>query len=115
MRVGFIGLGSMGLAMSERLLAAGFELHVWARRPASTNSLVEQGATLCVSPAALARSVELVCTNVTSSTDVAIATIERSFRKRLHEIFLSFEREPVASASIALRHSCPPRPLGLLV
>lgn len=70
MRVGFIGLGSMGLAMSERLLAAGFELHVWARRPVSTNSLVEQGATLCVSPAALARSVELVCTNVTSSTDV---------------------------------------------
>lgn len=38
------------------------------------------------------------------STNVAIATIERSFRKRLHEIFLSFEHEPVASASIAQVH-----------
>ncbi|MBK9573502.1 MAG: ubiquinone biosynthesis regulatory protein kinase UbiB [Rhodoferax sp.] len=38
------------------------------------------------------------------STDVAIATIERSFRKRVPEIFLSFEREPVASASIAQVH-----------
>jgi len=45
-------------------------LHVWARRTASTNSLVEQGATLCASPAALARVCEIVCTNVTSSDDV---------------------------------------------
>jgi len=37
-------------------------------------------------------------------TEVAIATIERSFRKRLGEVFLSFEREPVASASIAQVH-----------
>ena len=70
MRVGFIGLGSMGSAMAGRLLAAGFELHVWARRPASANSLVAQGAILCASPVALARSVEMLCTNVTSSADV---------------------------------------------
>ncbi len=36
--------------------------------------------------------------------DVAIATIERSFRKPLAELFTSFEREPVASASIAQVH-----------
>jgi ubiquinone biosynthesis protein len=36
--------------------------------------------------------------------DVAIATIERAFRKRLDDIFVSFEREPVASASIAQVH-----------
>ena len=70
MRVGFIGLGSMGLAMAERLLGAGFELHVWARRVTSTNSLVELGATLCESPLELARRCEIVCTNVTSSADV---------------------------------------------
>ncbi|MBK9238093.1 MAG: ubiquinone biosynthesis regulatory protein kinase UbiB [Rhodoferax sp.] len=38
------------------------------------------------------------------ATEVAIATIERSFRKRVHEIFLTFDREPVASASIAQVH-----------
>jgi ubiquinone biosynthesis protein len=36
--------------------------------------------------------------------DIAIATIERSFRRPLGEIFVSFEREPVASASIAQVH-----------
>jgi ubiquinone biosynthesis protein len=38
------------------------------------------------------------------SSDVAIATIERAFRKPLEQIFTSFEREPVASASIAQVH-----------
>ncbi len=37
-------------------------------------------------------------------SDVAIATIERAFQKSLTEIFVSFEREPVASASIAQVH-----------
>ena len=37
-------------------------------------------------------------------TDVAIATIERSFRRPLDSLFASFEREPVASASIAQVH-----------
>ena len=36
--------------------------------------------------------------------EVAVATIERSFRKPLEEIFVSFDRTPVASASIAQVH-----------
>jgi ubiquinone biosynthesis protein len=38
------------------------------------------------------------------SSDVAVANIERAFRKPLAEIFSEFEREPVASASIAQVH-----------
>jgi ubiquinone biosynthesis protein len=37
-------------------------------------------------------------------SDIAIASIERALRKPLNEIFVSFEREPVASASIAQVH-----------
>ena len=37
-------------------------------------------------------------------SDIAVASIERAFRKPLHEIFATFEREPVASASIAQVH-----------
>ncbi len=37
-------------------------------------------------------------------SDIAIATIERAFRKPLGQVFSSFEREPVASASIAQVH-----------
>ncbi len=37
-------------------------------------------------------------------TQIAVDTIERAFRKPLDEIFVRFEREPVASASIAQVH-----------
>ncbi|MCS6811814.1 MAG: ubiquinone biosynthesis regulatory protein kinase UbiB [Tepidimonas sp.] len=37
-------------------------------------------------------------------TEVAVATIERAFGRPLHEVFEQFEREPVASASIAQVH-----------
>ena len=37
-------------------------------------------------------------------SQIAVDTIERSFRKSLDQIFVSFEREPVASASIAQVH-----------
>jgi ubiquinone biosynthesis protein len=37
-------------------------------------------------------------------SEVAVATIERAFRRPLNAIFESFEREPVASASIAQVH-----------
>jgi ubiquinone biosynthesis protein len=38
------------------------------------------------------------------SSDIAIATIERSFGRKVGDIFSSFERVPVASASIAQVH-----------
>ena len=37
-------------------------------------------------------------------SDVAVATIERAFRRPVEDIFAQFEREPVASASIAQVH-----------
>ena len=37
-------------------------------------------------------------------SDVAIATIERAFNKKVDDIFVSFDREPIASASIAQVH-----------
>ena len=38
------------------------------------------------------------------ATEVAVATIERAFRRPVDQIFEQFEREPVASASIAQVH-----------
>jgi len=37
-------------------------------------------------------------------SEVAIAIIEKAFRKKVDDLFVSFEREPVASASIAQVH-----------
>ena len=70
MRVGFVGLGVMGLPMAGHLLAAGHELAVWARRPEAAAPLVEAGATLCASPAQLAARSDVVISIVTGSADV---------------------------------------------
>lgn len=70
MKVGFIGLGAMGLPMAGHLLAAGHELAVWARRPASAAPLAQRGVAVCASPAELAARSEVVVTIVTSSPDV---------------------------------------------
>jgi 3-hydroxyisobutyrate dehydrogenase-like beta-hydroxyacid dehydrogenase len=44
MRIGFIGLGSMGKGMAANLLKAGHQLLVWNRSPGAVESLVKQGA-----------------------------------------------------------------------
>ncbi len=38
------------------------------------------------------------------SSDIAIASIERAFNRKVDDIFVSFDREPIASASIAQVH-----------
>ncbi|MCB1961188.1 MAG: NAD(P)-dependent oxidoreductase [Rhodocyclaceae bacterium] len=70
MRVGFIGLGDMGRAMAGHLLRAGHDLAVWARREASAESLIADGAGWCATPAELAERSEVVITMVTGSADV---------------------------------------------
>lgn len=59
-RLGFIGLGLMGVPMARRLLAAGFPLTVWNRSPAGAATLVAAGAQQADSPAALACAVDVV-------------------------------------------------------
>ena len=70
MRVGFVGLGVMGLPMAGHLLAAGHDVAVWARRPESAAPIVAAGAVACGSPAELAARSEVVISIVTASADV---------------------------------------------
>ncbi len=70
MKLGFIGLGAMGAPMAGHLLAAGHTLHVWSRRPASTDFARAKGALWCESPAAVAGESDIVFTNVFSDADV---------------------------------------------
>jgi 2-hydroxy-3-oxopropionate reductase len=70
MKIGFIGLGDMGRHMSGHLLAAGYDLAVWARRREAAEEIVGRGARWCASPAALAARSEVVITMVTRDEDV---------------------------------------------
>ena len=45
--LGFIGIGLMGRPMTLRLLAAGFNVHVWNRSPDKLEPVVKAGATAC--------------------------------------------------------------------
>ncbi len=68
--LGWIGLGAMGMPMAQRLLDAGHELVVWARRPEAARPLLARGATLATDPPDLARRCRQVCTILRSTADV---------------------------------------------
>ena len=58
--VGFIGLGVMGSGMAHCLLRAGYALHVFARRDAAAQPLVQAGARRAASAAGVGRECRLV-------------------------------------------------------
>jgi 3-hydroxyisobutyrate dehydrogenase len=70
MRVGFIGLGSQGAPMARRIVDGGFELTLWARRPASLQPYADTAAKTAGSPAELAAASDLVCLCVVGDDDV---------------------------------------------
>jgi 3-hydroxyisobutyrate dehydrogenase len=57
-RLGFIGLGLMGLPMALRLREAGHSLCVWNRSAAKAEAVQRAGASLAACPAAGARAAE---------------------------------------------------------
>ena len=61
MRVGYIGLGSMGKPMASHLAPAGFETTVFDLVPESVEALVETGARAGASAAEVAAASEVLC------------------------------------------------------
>ncbi|MGW2516888.1 NAD(P)-dependent oxidoreductase [Streptomyces sp. NPDC001617] len=70
MRVGFIGLGSQGAPMARRIIDAGHETTLWARRPATLVPFADTPAKRATSPADLASVSDLVCVCVVDDADV---------------------------------------------
>ncbi|HEX8916813.1 MAG TPA: NAD(P)-dependent oxidoreductase [Humisphaera sp.] len=66
----FIGLGIMGLPMAGHLLGAGHAVAVHTRTKAKAQPLLDKGATWADSPAAAARSADVVFTCVPDTPDV---------------------------------------------
>ena len=62
--MGLIGLGSMGTAMAERLLDAGYELSVYNRTPEKAGALAERGAAIAETAAELVEQVDIVLTSL---------------------------------------------------
>ncbi|MHB8669084.1 MAG: NAD(P)-dependent oxidoreductase [Acidimicrobiales bacterium] len=60
MRVGFVGLGSQGAPMAERIAAAGWPLTIYARRPQSLERFSDSPAVVAASLSELASRSDLV-------------------------------------------------------
>lgn len=61
-RIGWIGLGNMGIPMAGNLLRAGYHLTVYNRTPQKASPLVEAGAHTAVTPKQLAQVSDIVIT-----------------------------------------------------
>lgn len=70
MRIGFIGLGTMGAPMARRLLEAGHEVTVHNRTRGREEPLERLGARRATTPRECARDQELVITMVSDTPDV---------------------------------------------
>jgi 2-hydroxy-3-oxopropionate reductase len=70
MKLGFLGLGVMGRPMARNLMKHGHEMAVYARRAASVEPLVAQGARAFATPGEVAANADVIFTMVTTSSDV---------------------------------------------
>ncbi len=77
-KIGFIGIGLMGLPMCQRLLGAGFEVGVWNRNPDKCQPLTELGAKQFTDLQQLATSVDVIMLCV-SNTDSVMQVSETLF------------------------------------
>jgi 3-hydroxyisobutyrate dehydrogenase-like beta-hydroxyacid dehydrogenase len=69
-RVGFIGLGSQGGPMAQRIVEAGYPLTIWARRAASVEPFADTAAIVAATPAELGAASDVVGICVVADDDV---------------------------------------------
>ncbi len=70
-RLGFIGVGAMGLPMGLNLLKAGFTLAFCTSRPVAAEPLIAAGATQVDSPAAVAAACDVLLTCLPADNEIA--------------------------------------------
>lgn len=75
MRIGFVGLGQMGLPMARNLLRAGHEVAVWNRSPDRAEALSGDGARVAATAAAAADGAEVVVTMLADDAAVGEAVL----------------------------------------
>jgi 3-hydroxyisobutyrate dehydrogenase len=70
MRVGFVGLGTMGGAMAGNVARAGFAVTAWNRTPGRAADLAGLGVAMAGSPAEVGAAADLIITIVSDTPDV---------------------------------------------
>jgi 2-hydroxy-3-oxopropionate reductase len=106
-RIGFVGLGIMGLPMARNALKAGFPVTVTNRTLEKADALKAEGATVAKTPREVAERSDIVVTMVTSSPDVEAVTFGKDgIAEGAHPGLLVIDMSsisPVASRAFAER------------
>ncbi len=106
-RLGFIGIGLMGEAMTRQLLDRGWHVSVWNREPERFDTVVPFGAIRCNSPATVAQAsdVVLVCVLHTEAVENCVfgerGVAEATAAPRILVDFSTIE--PAATRNLARR------------
>jgi len=74
-KIGFIGLGVMGMPMAENLLKAGYPVTVWNRTASKMEEPVSLGAVATDSPKEVAEKSDIVIIMVGDSPDVEVVVL----------------------------------------
>jgi 3-hydroxyisobutyrate dehydrogenase-like beta-hydroxyacid dehydrogenase len=70
MKIGLVGLGRMGSAISERLTVHGFELVAWDRADQATKAAAARGIAIASNARAVAETAEIVISSITEDNGV---------------------------------------------
>jgi 3-hydroxyisobutyrate dehydrogenase-like beta-hydroxyacid dehydrogenase len=76
-RLGFIGLGLMGIRLTRRLKSAGWNMQAWNRSPGPANALSQEGITIASSIAALAGDSDVILSSLANDEAVRAVYFEK--------------------------------------
>lgn len=102
--LGFVGIGLMGRPMVQRLLARGFEVHVWNRTKAKALALAPEGAKVAESLEGLTAAVDavLLCVSDAAAVVSVVDRLEPSLRDG--QLILDFSSiDPSTTRALAAR------------
>ncbi|HEV7665661.1 MAG TPA: NAD(P)-dependent oxidoreductase [Chloroflexota bacterium] len=101
MQAGFVGLGKMGRPMTQRLLAAGYTVHVFNRSRAAIEALLADGAQAASSAAEVAQKADIVLTALPTPDSVQSVYLEMAAVARSGQIYVDH-----STVSPGLNRSC---------
>jgi 2-hydroxy-3-oxopropionate reductase len=82
-QVAVLGTGLMGAPMARRLIAGGFDVHVWNRSPEKAEAVAADGATAHRDPAEAAAGADFIITMLSDGEAVADVLFERGVAARI--------------------------------
>jgi putative dehydrogenase len=103
MKVGFIGLGSMGLPMAKNLAARGFAVRGFDMRPAAIDSLAETGGARAATPSDAAHGANALVLMVVNAAQAEAVLLEGGALAALP-----------TNSMVVLMATCPPRAVELI-